>query len=188
MKRTLFLLVLVIALFGCAEQTVMTQEEAKELARERVMADYNYRTFDGQDLQLVSQEELSCEGCYRFTYAFDIDSDQAPSIVDSYEISVDVIDGDTKNFSLTEISGIDSYVECAEAGYEILEPDCEGCANQCVTPEGAVFTQKLPPKEPMEPEPICEDLCGDGRCQEIVCQAEGCPCPETKRSCPVDCD
>lgn len=35
---------------------------------------------------------------------------------------------------------------------------------------------------------ICEDLCGDGECQEIVCMAEGCPCAETKESCPEDCD
>lgn len=36
-------------------------------------------------------------------------------------------------------------------------------------------------------EGICKDLCGDGVCQEIVCLAEGCPCPETPQSCPQDC-
>jgi putative hemolysin len=36
-------------------------------------------------------------------------------------------------------------------------------------------------------ERICKDLCGDGICQEIVCMAIGCPCPETKESCPIDC-
>jgi eight-cysteine-cluster-containing protein len=35
--------------------------------------------------------------------------------------------------------------------------------------------------------PACEDLCGDGICQEIVCKAVGCPCLETKESCPIDC-
>ncbi len=33
----------------------------------------------------------------------------------------------------------------------------------------------------------CKDLCGDGVCQEIVCMAVGCPCPESHTSCPVDC-
>ena len=33
----------------------------------------------------------------------------------------------------------------------------------------------------------CEDKCGDGNCDEIVCQAIGCPCPETPSSCPEDC-
>lgn len=36
-------------------------------------------------------------------------------------------------------------------------------------------------------EPICEDMCGDGICQEIVCLATGCPCAETPGNCPQDC-
>ncbi len=36
-------------------------------------------------------------------------------------------------------------------------------------------------------ENICEDMCGDGSCQEIVCMGEGCPCPETAQSCLSDC-
>jgi putative hemolysin len=36
-------------------------------------------------------------------------------------------------------------------------------------------------------ERFCNDLCGDGICQEIVCMAIGCPCPETKESCSIDC-
>ena len=34
----------------------------------------------------------------------------------------------------------------------------------------------------------CTDLCGDGICQEIVCMAIGCPCPETPETCPRDCE
>lgn len=33
----------------------------------------------------------------------------------------------------------------------------------------------------------CKNLCGDGVCQEIVCQAIGCPCAETARTCSQDC-
>jgi hypothetical protein len=33
----------------------------------------------------------------------------------------------------------------------------------------------------------CKNLCGDGICQELVCMAIGCPCPETPMNCPVDC-
>jgi hypothetical protein len=36
-------------------------------------------------------------------------------------------------------------------------------------------------------EKFCKDLCGDGICQEVVCLAVGCPCAETKESCPSDC-
>ncbi len=34
---------------------------------------------------------------------------------------------------------------------------------------------------------ICVNKCGDGICQEIVCLATGCPCPEMKENCPADC-
>lgn len=34
---------------------------------------------------------------------------------------------------------------------------------------------------------ICVDKCGDGRCEEIVCLGEGCPCTESVGSCPQDC-
>jgi hypothetical protein len=34
---------------------------------------------------------------------------------------------------------------------------------------------------------LCIDRCGDGVCDEIVCQGSECPCPETEESCPSDC-
>ncbi len=47
---------------------------------------------------------------------------------------------------------------------------------------------KLCPKDcEKKPEGTCEDLCGDGTCQEVVCEAIGCPCAETSESCPEDC-
>lgn len=52
------------------------------------------------------------------------------------------------------------------------------------------FSISLLPKEKISisfEEKICEDLCGDGICQEIVCMAQGCPCPETPDTCPQDC-
>jgi len=33
----------------------------------------------------------------------------------------------------------------------------------------------------------CKNMCGDNQCQEVVCQAIGCPCAETKTTCPQDC-
>jgi len=40
----------------------------------------------------------------------------------------------------------------------------------------------------LEADNFCEDKCGDGVCDEFVCQAIGCPCAETKESCPQDCE
>jgi len=36
-------------------------------------------------------------------------------------------------------------------------------------------------------EAVCNNQCGDGTCQEVVCLAIGCPCAETKENCPQDC-
>jgi len=35
--------------------------------------------------------------------------------------------------------------------------------------------------------PVCEDKCGDGECQRVVCQGSECPCAEDINSCPLDC-
>lgn len=43
------------------------------------------------------------------------------------------------------------------------------------------------PELPSGAVPLCEDLCGDGICQEVVCLAGGCPCAETAATCPADC-
>lgn len=44
-----------------------------------------------------------------------------------------------------------------------------------------------PETTPIVPPVTCVDQCGDGVCQEVVCQAVGCPCAETVASCPEDC-
>ena len=41
--------------------------------------------------------------------------------------------------------------------------------------------------KPEEEEKICQDLCGDGICQEIVCLGSGCPCAESLENCSQDC-
>ncbi|MBU0731480.1 hypothetical protein KKC88_01200 [Patescibacteria group bacterium] len=81
---------------------------------------------------------------------------------------------------------INSFEECAAAGYPIMESYPE----QCMTDSGRSFTNEkqapvIPPENPEGKS--CEDLCGDGVCQEIVCMAIGCPCPETPENCPADC-
>lgn len=59
--------------------------------------------------------------------------------------------------------------------------------------EPAEMEEEMPEEEtneeemPEEEEAVCEDLCGDGECQEMVCLAVGCPCAETVESCPQDC-
>lgn len=80
------------------------------------------------------------------------------------------------------ISEISSFEECVKAGYPILET----YPRQCKAPDGRVFSEKIEVAT-TTPEEICENLCGDGICQEIVCLGSGCPCAETPENCPIDC-
>ncbi|HUT21980.1 MAG TPA: DUF333 domain-containing protein [Candidatus Bipolaricaulota bacterium] len=34
---------------------------------------------------------------------------------------------------------------------------------------------------------FCKDTCGDGECQEVVCESLDCACAETSKSCSIDC-
>lgn len=80
---------------------------------------------------------------------------------------------------------ITSYDECVAAGNVILR----SMPPQCVTRDGKRFVGQSP-KPLVTPEAkveACKDSCGDGECQEVVCLALGCPCAETRESCPQDC-
>lgn len=80
-------------------------------------------------------------------------------------------------------SQITNFQECVQAGYPVME----SYPRQCRTQKGEVFVEEIPVGEGPNPEEACEDLCGDGICQEVVCLGVGCPCPETPESCPEDC-
>jgi hypothetical protein len=72
-----------------------------------------------------------------------------------------------------------SYRECVSAGGRV-SPELEGA--KCVSKDGVLFFERTE-----KPERPCVDKCGDGICQEMVCMALGCPCAESKQSCPKDC-
>lgn len=85
------------------------------------------------------------------------------------------------NMRNTASAEINSFEECVSAGYPIMR----SMPARCAVPGGKVFID--PNTLPRAQAKICNDLCGDGTCQEIVCLGEGCPCPETPESCPKDC-
>ena len=56
----------------------------------------------------------------------------------------------------------------------------DGC-NTCFCSEAGAACTLMACVEP------CVDECGNGACEEVVCEAIGCPCAETAESCPEDC-
>ncbi len=91
-------------------------------------------------------------------------------------------------------------LRCGQAGIR-----CEGVRSKCIEGKCQIVPAEIPipPEKPVperpaperpapeRPAPLpgigCKDLCGDGICQEVVCLAIGCPCPETPETCPKDC-
>lgn len=83
-----------------------------------------------------------------------------------------------------------SAVYCEEQGYTYdIRAGPEGQRGFCVFDDGS----ECPGWEYYQGEcnestaSSCKNLCGDGECQQVVCQAVGCPCAETPESCPSDC-
>lgn len=103
-----------------------------------------------------------------------------------------------KNVVEEKVVPLSKFEQCVEAGGTILELS----PRQCRDGEGNVYAEKKqnrmreatesgetePKKESSGSGRVCEDECGNGICEEIVCQAVGCPCSETAISCPEDCE
>ncbi len=98
------LLVLVIFFLACTAQ--LTLEQAKHIAEQRIMQDYNYRAYDGHGLYLKESRTLGSG--YHLTYRYDITD--GPANVDSIEVSLIVEDGRASNYTHTELLGADSYI------------------------------------------------------------------------------
>ncbi|MFP4195615.1 MAG: hypothetical protein ACLFSN_02510 [Candidatus Woesearchaeota archaeon] len=54
-------------------------------------------------------------------------------------------------------------------------------------PDDAADKGEQLPDQQFPYEGFCENKCGDGQCDELVCMADGCPCTETPENCPRDC-
>lgn len=76
---------------------------------------------------------------------------------------------------------VNNFEDCVKAGNPVMESYPRQCKHLDKT-----YTESLE-DEMEEPDKLCTDLCGDNECQEIVCMGQGCPCAESKTSCPSDC-
>ena len=79
------------------------------------------------------------------------------------------------------VLAINNFTDCVKAGFPIKKT----MPATCTGPDGKTYVSNG--EAPNIKREICKDLCGDGVCQEIVCQAVGCPCAESEQSCPKDC-
>jgi putative hemolysin len=73
-------------------------------------------------------------------------------------------------------TSVNSFEECAAKGYPLMESNPRQCRDPVT---GKSYTENVGQ--------ACQDNCGNGVCEEVVCQAAGSPCAESQTSCPADC-
>lgn len=91
---------------------------------------------------------------------------------------------------------IATYEDCVAAGNTIIRTE----PPRCVTEDMQTYVKgdaprKIPRKYKNQQDqnseqqglPGCQNRCGNGTCEQIVCLSLGCPCPETPKNCPQDC-
>lgn len=90
---------------------------------------------------------------------------------------------------------INSFADCVAAGFPVLRT----LPARCRAADGRMFVDDRGAGVPSDRMPsggdlpaadeggACKNLCGDGKCQEMVCMAVGCPCAESPMTCPADC-
>jgi hypothetical protein len=83
-------------------------------------------------------------------------------------------------------SETNSYETCVAAGNPILKMWPPKCVDQKT---GKYFVKSMEQKPEATPAHLaaCQNKCGDGTCDQIVCQGTDCPCAETPENCPADC-
>jgi len=97
-----------------------------------------------------------------------------------------------KNFEQNQITGIPNPASlyCEKQGRKLeIRNFKDGQKGFCLFADGSECEEwDFYSGKCKKGEKVCKDFCGDGVCQEIVCLTVGCPCPETKESCPKDCE
>lgn len=90
--------------------------------------------------------------------------------------------------SITEKSITNQAIESISKHVKILQENLQKVPEAAKKGiENAIENSQKQMEKLLEKTGICENLCGDGTCQEVVCMAQGCPCPENKETCPQDC-
>ena len=68
--------------------------------------------------------------------------------------------------------------------FSVLQADA---GTQCTQPVADDSGCSIPIADRYNGDTTCKNLCGNGLCEDTVCQDPGCPCEENKTNCPEDC-
>lgn len=152
-------LVIIITLFLLTACTKsITLDDSRQIAVNKILTDDHYTENDGYNFRELSAEKTGCDTCFKFVYSFN--QDYMPEIK-GYVVDVEMKDGAVQNIKYTEI---------LSANFD----------------SATILSDNLPAIEDRF-DTTCENKCGNGYCDDVVCQDFGCVCEESKINCPEDC-
>ncbi|MGM5484708.1 MAG: PspC domain-containing protein [Nanobdellota archaeon] len=92
---------------------------------------------DVMDLRLIRSEDSPDGNSYSFLF----NTAEGESFLAEAKVRDDEIVSITYDLVDNKEERVDDFVSCANAGNEVLEPDCSNCSLQCITDDGRVFTE-----------------------------------------------
>jgi hypothetical protein len=198
----------VVFLSACSVNEYSTLEDARQVAVDNIIKSYNYDHYEGTNFMEVEALDLG-DDQYRFSYRFDINSTELPD-VKGFKMIVtmnhtNIIDMKVENIYSLNCSEF-NVDECPQGC--IVCPPCPECSSISCQPSdicesngydsewyatvgggitGNVAACPVPIEDRFPENDFCQNQCGNGKCDDIVCQGADCPCEESKENCPEDC-
>lgn len=79
--------------------------QAESIAFERVENSFQYKEYNGSNIQIIEKSQLGCQGCFNIGYRFDINnkSQELPDNIRGFKMVFSFVNGEIKNTSLSEI-------------------------------------------------------------------------------------
>lgn len=198
-RRMIIFAMIVMAIFtsSCSTEKTVIDDGQTEITSDKVSVSY-----DSESNMLSYAVEIS-----KPTPCHEVDVTE--NIMESYPVQVQVSidikqpEGDQMCIQMIEMQTVEGEIELSEKpgsfsvdvdGQTIFMTNNIAEQNKETQDTGnkTSETPTMPPRDNLSgndraDESICEDMCGDGTCQEIVCMGSGCPCAETAQNCPEDC-
>lgn len=157
----IMLLMLSLLTSACTVQDNYDIDSARQIAVNAILENDKYTQSDAYGFNELAAENTSCNSCYHFVYAFNTSQEYYQEI-SGYFVEVDMKENNIINIKYTAISS-EPFNQKESENTNVLLP--------------------IPDRF----DKFCDNKCGDGYCNDIVCQSVGCPCAENKENCPEDC-
>ncbi|MDD3102213.1 MAG: DUF333 domain-containing protein [Patescibacteria group bacterium] len=146
-----------------------------------------------QDLDCACGKNKTTDNCFYGQKEFVNTNQQCPDFCNGIAANLEI---KCENYKCTQINKLNQ--KCTDYSVENCPTDCVVCppCAECssISCQSKEFCKNIgfdsswyESIKHQSSAKNCEDQCGNGICEEVVCLTVGCPCAETKETCPKDC-